>query len=168
MSSQRPADAGRTQDVSLEAAAGYLLEECRMVLPGIQTLFGFQLIAVFSETFNSLSNAQQSIHLGAIVLVVIAVALVMAPAALHRQVQPQKVSERFIWLASKLLLASMFPLVAGICLDAYVVASVITSDARASIAVGALLLAVFALLWFVLPQRERHRGMKAAIGNKSR
>ena len=155
----RPQDRGRTEEVSLEVAAGYLLEECRMVLPGIQALFGFQLIAVFSETFASLGAAQQRLHLGAIVLVVVAVALVMAPAALHRQVQPQKVSERFVRLASRLLLASMFPMVAGICLDAYVVASVITGRADAGIAVSLFLLAVFALLWFVLPQRERYRGM---------
>ena len=35
----------------LSMAAQYLLEECRMVLPGIQALFGFQLIAVFSPGF---------------------------------------------------------------------------------------------------------------------
>ena len=31
--------------------ASYLLDECRMVLPGIQALFGFQLVAVFNRTF---------------------------------------------------------------------------------------------------------------------
>jgi hypothetical protein len=35
------------EPISLEAATGYILEECRMMLPGIQALFGFQLIAVF-------------------------------------------------------------------------------------------------------------------------
>jgi hypothetical protein len=30
------------EPISLEAATGHILEECRMVLPGIQALFGFQ------------------------------------------------------------------------------------------------------------------------------
>jgi hypothetical protein len=32
--------------LSLSEASSQLLNECRMVLPGIQTLLGFQLIAV--------------------------------------------------------------------------------------------------------------------------
>ncbi|HZN54924.1 MAG TPA: hypothetical protein VFB67_06335 [Candidatus Polarisedimenticolaceae bacterium] len=37
--------------IPLTKAVELLLEECRMVLPGIQALFGFQLIAVFSDAF---------------------------------------------------------------------------------------------------------------------
>ena len=56
-----------------------------MVLPGIQALFGFQLIAVFSPGFSEkLSSGEQELHFVSIVLVVISVALVMAPAAIHR------------------------------------------------------------------------------------
>jgi hypothetical protein len=36
----------------LERAATHVLEEARMVLPGIQALLGFQLIAVFSSRFD--------------------------------------------------------------------------------------------------------------------
>src|SRR6187200_137548 len=97
------------EQLSLDSAARHILEECRMVLPGIQALFGFQLIAVFNDGFaEKLSSSQQMLHLAAIVFVAIAVALVMTPAALHRQTQPEEVSERFVWVASKLLLASMF------------------------------------------------------------
>ncbi|MDQ2943358.1 MAG: hypothetical protein M3R21_06785 [Candidatus Dormibacteraeota bacterium] len=42
----------------------HLLNEGRMVLPGIQALFGFQLIAVFNQTFSQrLSPAEQYLHL---------------------------------------------------------------------------------------------------------
>ena len=37
--------------VKLSQAASYLLDECRMVLPGVQAIFGFQLIAVFNQRF---------------------------------------------------------------------------------------------------------------------
>ena len=59
-----------TEQVSLSQAAEYLLEECRMVLPGIQALFGFQLIAVFNAGFHErLSQGLQRLHLLAIALV---------------------------------------------------------------------------------------------------
>ena len=132
-----------------------MLEECRMVLPGIQALFGFQLIAVFNNGFGEkLSHPQQLMHLAAIILVATAIALVMAPAALHRQSEPQEVSERFVWLSSNLLLASMYPLAVAICLEAWLVASIIVGRNLAGIAVAAALLVVFALFWLFLPRRE--------------
>src|ERR1700752_3709373 len=108
---------GRQQEreaISISQAAQYLLEECRMVLPGIQALFGFQLIAVFSQGFDEkLSPGEQQLHFVALFLVAVSAALVMAPAAIHRQSQQRSVSERFIWLSSRLVLTSMLPLALG-------------------------------------------------------
>ena len=89
-----------------------------MVLPGIQALFGFQLIAVFNDGFaQKLSTIQQQIHFVSIVLTVIAIALVMTPAALHRQIDPLAVTRRFIRSSTILLILSMFPLAISICLE---------------------------------------------------
>ena len=60
------------------------IEEARMVLPGMQALFGFQLIAVFNERFKELTENERFIHFNATVLVTIAIALIMTPAAYHR------------------------------------------------------------------------------------
>jgi hypothetical protein len=146
------------QAISLETATTYILEECRMVLPGIQALFGFQLIAVFNQGFDEkLSSAERQLHLAALVLVTLAIALVMAPAALHRRVDPHSVSRRFIDLASGLLLAGMFPLALGLGIDVYLIANLITGSAPLAVMVALALLAVFALLWLWLPARERRR-----------
>jgi hypothetical protein len=143
--------------ISLEAATSYILEECRMVLPGIQALFGFQLIAVFNDTFEeSLSEGQQLLHLTALVLVTLSIALVMAPAALHRQSEPEAVSRRFMRVASSLLLAGMFPLALGVLLDVYLVTELIAGTSIAAAVTGALL-AAFAALWLWLPALERRR-----------
>jgi uncharacterized PurR-regulated membrane protein YhhQ (DUF165 family) len=140
------------EKLPLPKSAEMLLDECRMVLPGIQALFGFQLIAVFNEGFSDkLGPGEQRLHLVATGLVAIAVALIMAPAALHRQTGAQHVSERFITTSSRLLVCSMLPLALGICLDFYLVAHVILESAW-SAALGALLFAVFMGLWFGLPR----------------
>jgi hypothetical protein len=146
------------EPISLEAATGYILEECRMVLPGIQALFGFQLIAVFDDSFHhKLSEPQQLLHLAATVLVAVSIALVMAPAALHRQTERRSVSQRFIEVSSRLLLAGMFPLALAIAFEAYLVSAVILGRPAQAWWVAAALVAVFAALWLGLPARERRR-----------
>jgi hypothetical protein len=65
----------------------------------------------------------------AIALLAIAVALIMAPAAYHRQRGPQEVTSTFIHLATRLLLWSMVPLALSICIEFYLVGRVIEDGA---------------------------------------
>jgi hypothetical protein len=156
MGIEKPQGAGKKEQISLDSAAKHLLEECRMVLPGIQALFGFQLIAVFNEGFEKkLSGAEQLTHFVALILVALAVALVMAPAAIHRLTQQRAVSERFIWLSSQLLFAGMLPLAVALSLDIYLIGRVILDSGGLSVAIAAILLAVVLGLWIALPWRER-------------
>jgi uncharacterized membrane protein len=137
----------------LSEAVTHLLEECRMVLPGIQALFGFQLIAVFNSTFRErLSSTEQCLHLAAIGLVAVAVALVMAPAALHRQTSPQAATQDFITIATRLLLLSMLPLMLGISFDFYLIARLILNNNLISLFLSIVLFILFATLWFLLPR----------------
>lgn len=143
---------------SLFESVGNILEEARMILPGTQTLFGFQLIVVFNSRFQeSLSPFEQFLHLGATMLVATATAMLMAPAAYHRRVEPEEASRRFVVLASKLLAWSLVPLMVAISADFYLVASLVTGDTLASVALACLLLVVFVGLWYILPWRARHR-----------
>jgi hypothetical protein len=143
----------QTEELSLTDATTHLLEECRMVLPGVQALFGFQLIAVFNSGFaEHLSPVEQRIHLLALALVAVASALVMAPAAYHRQTRPREASARFLLLGSRLLLCAMIPLMVGIGLDFYLIARIILGARSLSALLASLLIVVFAILWFGLPR----------------
>src|ERR1043166_9432953 len=146
------------EELSLEQTATHLLEECRMVLPGIQALFGFQFVAVFSARFSeTLTPAEQRLHLGALVCVAFAAALVMAPAALQRHSEPRSVSERFIRTSSRLLMWSMPPLAVGTTVDTYLVAHVITTSVPEAVASALAVLLAFVLFWAVLPRWRRYR-----------
>ena len=152
-------EAGRHEQreaLPLSDAATYVLDEARMVLPGIQALFGFQLIAVFNSVFSErLSPGEQRLHLLAIALVAVAVALVMSPAAYHRQTGPREITETFIQMSTRLLLWSMLPLAAGICLDFYLAARIILNTSAAPwFAAG--LFATYIGCWFVLPRIKTH------------
>ena len=144
------------QKLGLVESAQTLLDECRMVLPGIQALFGFQLIAVFNTRFaEDLDRFDQRLHLAAIALVALAVALVMTPAALHRRHGSREVTDTFIHVSSLLLLASMVPLAAGLALDFHLIAKLILEDERLAMICGATLFAVLIAFWFGFPRAER-------------
>lgn len=146
----------KKETLPLSEAVTHLLEECRMVLPGVQALFGFQLIAVFNSTFRErLTPTEQIIHLVAIGLVTMSVALIMAPAAYHRQTNPEEATESFIRLATYLLLGSMFPLMVGITLDFYLIARLILENNILSLLLSVALLIWFATFWFLLPRFRR-------------
>lgn len=152
------------QNLSLIDAAQFLLEECRMVLPGIQALFGFQLIAVFNPSFTErLSAGEQRLHLIAIGLVVMAVAIIMTPAAAHRQISAGAMTRAFITASTRLLLWSMVPLALGICLDFYLVARLILGDGALVPILASALFGLFMVLWFLLP---RVRALREAIAHE--
>ena len=142
----------RTVPLSLKESAEYLLEECRMVLPGIQALFGFQLVAVFSTDFRKdLDPTMQRLHLMAIGLIACAVALIMAPAAFHRQAGGRRVTDTFVKVSTRLLLWSMVPLAVGICIDFYLIATIMLSGTLAALA-AAILFLLYLVLWIALPR----------------
>jgi hypothetical protein len=145
------------EQLSLSQSARFLLEECRMVLPGIQALLGFQLIAVFSSEFDKkLDAVDQRIHLVATFLVALAIILVMTPAAYSRQAHPREVTEGFIRASTRLLLVGMFPLAVGTCLEFYLIAHAILHTALGAV-LASVLFAMFVLFWIVLPRSKALR-----------
>lgn len=137
--------------LSLTKAADHLIEECRMVLPGVQALFGFQLVAVFSERFDkALDATEKLLHLGSIALVTVAIALIMTPAAYHRLTAPDRVTAHFVRLSTRLLMAGMPVLILALAIDAYLVGRVVGGGTVATV-FGVALAVLFSALWFGLP-----------------
>jgi len=146
----------RRRELDVEHASVLLLEECRTVLPGVQALFGFQLIAVFSDGFGRLlSHAERVAHLAAMGLALLAIALLMSPAALHRQTNPMYVSDGLVRVSSRLLLASMPALLGAIAIDAYLVSRIILGNTTGAAVVAIAAALLYAALWFALPRIVR-------------
>ncbi|HTH80405.1 MAG TPA: DUF6328 family protein [Ramlibacter sp.] len=151
-------DREQEKTVELDDAVSYALDEARMVLPGIQALFGFQLVAVFDERFNEIFGAWgQWLHLAALVLVALACALAMTPAAFHRQNDHGKVSRELLDISSMFIGAAMIPLLAAISIDVGLVTYVVSESDAASVALGGACAIVFAGLWIVFPRFGRSR-----------
>lgn len=150
---QHPANSGNPdQGLPLKDAIDFALSEARMVLPGIQAIFGFQLIVTFNERFETLAASQQSMHVVALVLTGISMALVMTPAAYHRRVQRESISSKLLDIASAMISSAMLVLALGLALDLFVVTVLVTGApvVAATVAIG--MLALFLALWIVYPR----------------
>jgi hypothetical protein len=142
---------------SLEQETTTIIEETRMILPGIQAVFGFQLIAIFNNGFHDLKPGEKLLHLGALLMVAIAIALIMTPAGYHRIAERGIVSRRFVVIASRLLAMAMLPLMLGLSADLFVVSRLILNDVPPSAGIAGAFLILFAGLWYLFPWVERRR-----------
>ena len=133
-----------------------------MVLPGIQALFGFQLIAVFNRPFFDLATADRLLHLAALLLVAVAIGLIMAPAAHHRLVHPTVVSSAWIRHAARDIAWAMAALQLAIGFDVYLVAVMISGSRALALPLGIAASALLCWLWFARPLRARRRHGTAA------
>ncbi|WEF35621.1 DUF6328 family protein [Pseudoduganella chitinolytica] len=140
---------------SLKDQMGHLIDEARMVLPGIQALFGFQTVAVFNERFAELPFGVQACHMVALALVIVAIALVMMPTAYHRLATPDKVTLHTIKVCSRAICYALAPLAAGLALDLFVVLYAITAHTVFSSASAAVSFVLLIGLWFVYPLHRR-------------
>lgn len=138
----------------------FILEECRMVIPGIQALFGFQLIAAFNQRFVELSDPAKMVHLFACFCTVVAVGLMMGPAAYHRQVEPDGIPESLCTVGSVFARLGMFALMISISLDIFVVSDLVTAIPTASTFAGVLSFIFLGTVWFIFPTLASARHKK--------
>src|SRR6476469_6206042 len=108
--------APQVEQESLKDEMRNVIEEARMVIPGVQALFGFQTMAVFNNRFQDLPPSGVAAYLVGLGLLALSIALLMAPAAYHRIAERGCVSRRMITLASRLITAGLVPLMLGLSL----------------------------------------------------
>jgi hypothetical protein len=150
--------ASEEKNEPLETEVEQILEEARMVLPGIQALFGFQLIAVFNERFeHALGPVGQKLHLCAVVLTALAIGLIMAPAAYHLQAERGRVSRYFANYASWLITMAMAPLLLALSVEVSLVAFIVLGNTAVSSLIGSGLMLFLASLWYFFPTYRRRR-----------
>ena len=94
---------------------------------------------------------EEAIHVTDEALMALAIGLVVTPAAYHRQVERGRVSRRFVDLFSALLTFAMLPLVAGVCVDTYLIARLILTERGSALIVAAGTALLLAGLWYGLP-----------------
>jgi hypothetical protein len=140
----------------LDRELGELLEEIRVLLPGIEILFGFLIILPFSEGFGRVSGYERGVYLASLLATACGLALCVAPTTYHRLRFREGDKEHLLFAANRMVIAASVLIALGIVLSVYLVVQAIVPGAwAAAIAVG--MAAWFAGLWFGLPLFRRAR-----------
>jgi hypothetical protein len=131
-----------------------MLHERATLLPGVLALFGIQLLAVFSSVFqDGLDRTEQRVHLVSIVLVAVTIAALVMPGAYLRE-ERSGVPPAVIRGTRRALQAAMLLLAIAIPLEVFLAACVILRG-QLAIALGIVALALFLILWVVVPFARR-------------
>lgn len=143
-----------TNHDKIDAEMRNLIEEARVILPGVQALFGFQTIVVFNNHFAELAAFAKNCHLLGLAMVIITVAMVMTPAIYYRA-YGGCANLPMTRLSSRMIRAALAPLACGLALDMFTVIYAATERVGLSIGAGAATLVLFVGLWFVVPRYGR-------------
>lgn len=131
-----------------------LLQELRVMQTGVQILTGFLLTVPFSARFEELTDGQQRVYLGILVLAVLTTLVIVAPAGYHRLEFRQGRREWLVAAAHICCLAGLFGLGLVSTAVVFLVFDIVIGTAAALIAAAAVALA-FIGLWAVVPLSGR-------------
>ncbi len=126
-----------------------LVQELRILLPGVQVLFAFLLTTPFTGRFDELSSAQRAGYLAALMLTAAAAIVFMAPVVGHR-LAPREARTDRLRQAIILKLVGSTLLLLAMTTATGVVVSFVYDDMLAVAGVGVLIVMVI-VLWVVLP-----------------
>ena len=147
-----------TDQYEIDVEMRNIIEEARVILPGVQALFGFQTIAVFNDRFADLAPYAKTCHIVGLVMVIIAVAMVMTPAVYYRTCRGHA-TKPMISLSSRMIRGALAPLALGMALDMFTVIFLATEglSARLAISITASVgtLALLGGMWFIFPSKAR-------------
>jgi len=131
-----------------------LLNELRVILPGVQVLFAFLLMVPFTQRFPDLDDLETGVFFMTLLCTAVATALLIAPSAHHRILWRRGVREQRLVVGNMLTIAGLIFLLPAIVGVVFVITAFLFGLTAAIIVTGLLAL-FFALLWFILPLRYR-------------
>jgi hypothetical protein len=137
-----------------------LLNELRVVLPGVSVLFAFLLAVPFAKGWARVTPFQRDVFVVAFLSTAVSVALLAAPSSYHRLRFRHGDKEAMVRIGNRLSIAGIAA--SAVSLEAVVLLVtdyVLSLDP--AIAAAASLFAVVAVLWYGLPLRAALRDRSA-------
>ena len=143
-----------SRDERLDRELIELLNELRVVLPGVQVLFAFLLTVPFTNMFSSITNQQRQVFFAVFLLTAASTALLIAPSAYHRLRWRQHDKEQMLTTANRLSIGGMVFLTLALVGASFLVADLIFHTTAAAL-VTAAVAGFFAWFWWGLPLWRR-------------
>lgn len=134
-----------------------LLQELRVILPGVQVTFAFLLTVAFMEPFSEATWFQRSVYFTALVSTGVATAFFIVPTVQHRILWRQGERPLTLKIGNGLLIAGTIFLAVAMNCVIFLVADVVYGRVPA-ITATAVMVAVFVAVWYLLPLYRRVQG----------
>ena len=157
MRRRRPAKTAAFEraSVSLHEKIAQLLTEARVILPGAQALLGFQFVVMLTQAFDQLPLHAKVVHVVALLSLVLAILLLICPAAIHRLAFEGHDDAQLLIMGSALVTTALLPLAASISCDIWVGLYKLTLSERIATAGGIVAAAMLLTWWFAIPWAVR-------------
>jgi predicted membrane channel-forming protein YqfA (hemolysin III family) len=131
-----------------------LLNEIRVVLPGVQVIFAFLLAVPFASGFEDVTSVQRNAYALSLVAALGSIVCLVAPTTYHRIQWRQRDKETMLRTANLLAIAGSAFLAVSLTAATFLVGDYLFSRTAALAAtIGAGF--AFAALWYVLPLARR-------------
>jgi hypothetical protein len=127
-----------------------LLNELRVVLPGITVLLGFLLAVPFAKGWARVTEFQRDVFVVAFLSTAVAIALLAAPSSYHRLRFRHGDKARLVVIGNRLAIAGIAAAAVSLLAVVVLVMDYVVSRG-AAIAAAASLFLVVAVLWYGLP-----------------
>ena len=137
-----------------------LLQELRVVLPGIQVLLAFLLTVPFQQRFQELDTWGRRAYEIALTSAMLSVVLLLGPTILHRFGERTARRDRLLW-SIRLMVLGLILLGIALVVALWGVARFVFGDGSA-LQLVVPVVAVMAAVWLVVPLMLRRRGSTAA------
>ncbi|HEV3468857.1 MAG TPA: DUF6328 family protein [Pyrinomonadaceae bacterium] len=134
-----------------------VLDESRMLVLAAQIVLGLQFRSFFEPGFDKLPVVTRLLKTGGLGLMLLALGLLIAPAAYHRIVERGEDSEELHRYASRLLKWALLPFALGLGLDLFMAGEKILGR-KWGVAAGLLAFVLAVFFWYLLEmymRRER-------------
>jgi amino acid transporter len=131
-----------------------LLQELRVVIPGVQVLLAFLLTAPFQQRFAGLPGSMRNAFFASIACATLATAFLIAPSAHHRLRWRAGEKERLVRVGNQMAIVGTVFLAAAIVLALYVITDVLFTT-NLAVLTGIAAVVVFGALWYVVPMVGR-------------
>jgi predicted membrane channel-forming protein YqfA (hemolysin III family) len=138
------------RDERLDRELIELLNELRVVLPGVQVLFAFLLTVPFTNRFSKITNEQRLIFFATFLFTTAATALLIAPSAYHRLRWRQFDKEQMLETANRLSIGGLVFLTLALVCAAFLVSDLLFHAAAAALMTAAVA-GFFVWFWYGLP-----------------
>ena len=103
-----------SKDERLDRELIELLNELRVVLPGVQVLFAFLLTVPFTNQFRKITHEQEIVFFVTFLLTAVATILLISPSAYHRLRWRQRDKEQMLQTANRLAIGGLTSLAAAL------------------------------------------------------